>query len=142
MKERKPRTPDEVRAEVASQVETVLERPEAFSLTRDEAQRQHALRAQLMEAALALEPGARLDLQTAVGFDTLDEADKRLAVAALMHLMAGIRLIDWVFTHEVLGALPMAVVREMLDAESEAVVHEGVTLTKDTVHIEWRRQPL
>ncbi len=126
--------------EAQSHFSAVVEYARRFGKDVACAEREKELGLRLVDAALALDTDGVLDLDKHLPSDIPRDDGLRLALQVLPYVGSSLRLLEMEFAHPDLGRLPASVVLDLLNAETD-LEHAGVTLTRQTVIVQYRRLP-
>lgn len=136
-----PKTPEAVRAAAASHYALQGDIAARSGVDAALARAESAFGLQLVEAILALPAGAEFSMELHLPANVSRDDGLRQVLGHLPYLIGSLGLLDFEFSHPVLGVLPLDVVSSLLRA-TDPFEHQGVSLRQDNVYVSYRRQAL
>lgn len=136
-----PYTHEAVKQLADEHFQALLERPYLMRLTAEQAAASVAISRKTLDEALATRVGDQCLLSKVLDWPAASDFERQQLLGSLPFIIGCLGVLKMEFTHEKIGVLPPDVVRPLLETAT-SVVHQGICLTADTVHIHYRRLAL
>lgn len=132
------RSNDKIREAATRHFDALIDLARRVERDVAEAERDKVLGLRIVEAGLQLSAGDVLVLSEVLPTDVEQREGYRQSMRVMPYLCGALRLFDLEFAHATIGVVPHGAVRALMESEAP-VDHEGVSLTRENVFVQYRR---